>query len=570
MVTEDSASPQPDEDIKRVPPQRELRDRLRLAARHTAAALDHHRPPSRELLQSLATDLLQGMALPRAYLGFTMVAINNAFWREQFQAVPLHRRLLLLPRCLRDPQRCQAAIDAAGLHCRHCGACPIADLTSRARASGYQVVVAEGTSAVLTRVLRNQADAILGVGCLDSLDRSFQTVVDLGVPNQAIPLLQDGCVHTQVEVDLITSALLAVSAPPPQATQTPLPLLRETVAVFEPAQLTGLLAPFLSADASADDPLTATDAIALDWLREGGKRLRPFVTVASWVVGRHGSMALAPDADVAALLPDSVRRLAIAIEALHKASLVHDDIEDDDPHRYGRPTLHRTWGPGVAINVGDYLVGLGYRLIAAEEEQFGCHCVADMLQSLSAAHLQLCRGQGAELLWQRGQRLLRPTDALTIAARKTAPAFEAALYCGLRAAGAEIPDQALRRFSLYLGQAYQALNDLDDWTADDGNKLALGRDVISARPTILRAFALQAGGGEALARLAHETDLQALVEGVRALYSVLGVFERADALVAALRRRALQVAEALPSRALAELFEFLVRTVLRRSHRHGA
>ena len=52
--------------------------------------------------------------------------------------------------------------------------------------------------------------------------------------------------------------------------------------------------------------------------------------------------------------PPPVDVAAVAIEAFHKASLVHDDIEDDDAFRYGVETLHRTHGTGVAINVGDY------------------------------------------------------------------------------------------------------------------------------------------------------------------------------------------------------------------------
>ena len=61
--------------------------------------------------------------------------------------------------------------------------------------------------------------------------------------------------------------------------------------------------------------------------------------------------------------PRWIRRAALSIEAFHKASLVHDDIEDDDIFRYGRATLHRQYGVGTAINVGDYLIGLGYRLV---------------------------------------------------------------------------------------------------------------------------------------------------------------------------------------------------------------
>src|SRR5260370_19193846 len=93
-------------------------------------------------------------------------------------------------------------------------------------------------------------------------------------------------------------------------------------------------------------------------------------------------------------LPDSVRRVALAIEAFHKASLVHDDIEDDDTFRYGRETLHRQYGVGTAINVGDYLLGLGYRLIGKQRKEIGGDCPSDILHKLAGAHPRLPEDQG--------------------------------------------------------------------------------------------------------------------------------------------------------------------------------
>ena len=95
-----------------------------------------------------------------------------------------------------------------------------------------------------------------------------------------------------------------------------------------------------------------------------------------------------------------MRRTALAIEAFHKASLVHDDIEDDDTFRYGRATLHRQYGVAAAINVGDYLLGLGYRLVGRERKELGGDCTADIVNRLADAHLKLSEGQGAELLWR--------------------------------------------------------------------------------------------------------------------------------------------------------------------------
>ena len=75
-------------------------------------------------------------------------------------------------------------------------------------------------------------------------------------------------------------------------------------------------------------------------------------------------------------LPEDVRKLAVAVECFHKASLIHDDIEDNDAIRYGEKTLHEEHGLAVALNVGDLLIGEGYRLIGALE----CEREADGLK----------------------------------------------------------------------------------------------------------------------------------------------------------------------------------------------
>src|SRR5207245_6363543 len=156
---------------------------------------------------------------------------------------------------------------------------------------------------------------------------------------------------------------------------------------------------------------------------QGGKRSRPFITLAAYdaLKGAPGTLS-----QEGVSLPDSVRRAALAIETFHKASLVHDDIEDDDTFRYGRETLHRQYGVNSAINIGDYLIGLGYRLVSRERKNLGGDCTADILDRLAEAHLKLSEGQGAELLWRdAGDKSLTALDALKLYALKTAPAFEA-------------------------------------------------------------------------------------------------------------------------------------------------
>ena len=184
----------------------------------------------------------------------------------------------------------------------------------------------------------------------------------------------------------------------------------------------------------------------------------------------------------------------MSIETFHKASLVHDDIEDDDAFRYGQPAVHRRFGIPTAINVGDYLIGLGYRLLSRNENDVPSEARVDVLDSLAAAHMRLAEGQGSELLWRDGKdRRLTPLDALKVYALKTSPAFEAALLSGVRMAGDATPyREAIRTFSRNMGVAFQILNDLGDWIGDDSNKMSAGGDVFGGRPTLLWALALQA------------------------------------------------------------------------------
>ena len=163
------------------------------------------------------------------------------------------------------------------------------------------------------------------------------------------------------------------------------------------------------------DPVAGTEAIAYDFLAKGGKHSRPFITLAVYDALTGGQGTLAGGAEYLATLPDSIKRAAMSIEIFHKASLVHDDIEDDDQFRYGDPTLHRKYGVATAINVGDYLIGLGYRLISRDAHAIGSDAAADVIDRLAEAHMRLTEGQGAELLWRNAlDKRLKPIDALKI------------------------------------------------------------------------------------------------------------------------------------------------------------
>lgn len=331
------------------------------------------------------------------------------------------------------------------------------------------------------------------------------------------------------------------------------------------------LAEVNGAGAAGLDPIAATEAISYDFLAKGGKYSRPFITLAAYDALTGGHCTRPDGADqVACRITDVVCRAALSIEAFHKASLVHDDIQDGDEFRYGKPTVHIEHGVPTAINVGDYLIGLGYRLVSRDTNELGADTAADILNKLADAHTRLSEGQGAELVWRDGRdKRITPTEALKIYALKTAPAFEAALYCGVRmACAADDYAQPVSQLARHLGIAFQILNDLQDWQGDDFNKLTLGGDVLGGRPTVLWALALE---GLEVADRRHLEQLvadgkatPAVFGEIRRLFQRAGAFDGALALVAEHRREAQTVAERLEPEPLRRLAYYLIETVLAR------
>lgn len=553
--------------LKLVPETLEQREAIKHAAEQFARALNRSRPFNKSELEAYGRELLDQMGLPEKFLGFAMVLIGNFFWKQQFLAIPFERRLLLLPHCLKHAEGCPADYDEFGLDCEKCGACSIADYKVRAEQLGYKVLVAEGSPIVLKIIVSGHVDGILGVACLNVLEKAIDKILLAGVPSYAIPLHSGDCKNTKLDESWVWDCLDKYEPLSEDRTSGYVPMMRVSNQMFE-SQFDELLPTTRSGGGSADTLLAETESIARDWLIQGGKRFRPFITLAAYDALMGDTATRASEDGTLPTFPLAVRRTALAMEAFHKASLVHDDIQDDDPYRYGQETLHKRYGIGPAINIGDYLIGLGYRLISQGRKDLGSDAAADILDRLANAHLKLCEGQGAELRWT-GEHSIRLTmlDAMKLYALKTSPAFEAALYAGLRMAGPmDAYDSLVPTFCRHLGVGFQILNDLQDWEEQAPNKLVSGRDAELAKPTVLLALALDAAKGQA------REELEALVTGRLApalrvdrlgrVYRQLGVFERAEALVDKCRARAESLADDVQPEALRRLLYFLVDTVL--------
>ena len=173
--------------------------------------------------------------------------------------------------------------------------------------------------------------------------------------------------------------------------------------------------------------------IARDLLGRGGKKLRPRLCKA--VFDRCGGAG-------------DIGPVCEAVECFHKASLIHDDIQDGDETRYDRPTVWKEHGVAVAIAAGDWLVAHGYRLIAHS----GFAAVPAMLAATIDSHVRLCEGQGDDLLGGG--------DYVSTCERKTGAAFALAAQLGALAAGAD--DAPFRRYALAYGVLFQINDDLAD------------------------------------------------------------------------------------------------------------
>ncbi|MDB6153999.1 MAG: hypothetical protein JWL90_2452 [Chthoniobacteraceae bacterium] len=398
----------------------------------------------------------------RDYIG---VLLNNELWREQLAGVPFERRLLLLPKCLRVESKCPAPFDEFGLLCKQCGLCSIQDLQAEAERLGYAVLVAEGSAIVMSLIQTGKIEAIVGVSCISVLERAFPYMEAAAIPGVAIPLLQDDCIDTTVDLDWIWDYIHLTSDD--QTRRLDLSQSREEVDFwFTPLNLDMIMGPAEG----------QSEKIARDWLCRAGKRWRPFLTVAA-----YQALRTSPGAP----LPEDLRKVAVAVECFHKASLIHDDIEDNDAARYGEKTLHEEYGVGVALNVGDLLIGEGYRLLAscrASAEQ-----KAEMLRVAAEGQRELCRGQGAELCWARNPEPLSSLDVIDIFRKKTAPAFSVALKIGAIYAGQlDEVDEVLSAYSEALGIAYQIRDDLSD-LGESGET----NDIEGLRPSLLLATAFE-------------------------------------------------------------------------------
>ena len=161
-------------------------------------------------------------------------------------------------------------------------------------------------------------------------------------------------------------------------------------------------------------------------------------------------------------------RWAAAVEVLHNASLIHDDICDGDKQRRGHQAIWTKFGRNVALTLGDWLIALSFELAAEAAEITN---TPRLLRILAKHMSRTTAGEAMEFEWNGN---LSWDAYLTIAADKTAPLLTAPIQGIAVMIGDYQAEAIISRYFRDLGEAYQIANDISNYNGSDGAKLIAG------------------------------------------------------------------------------------------------
>ena len=196
-----------------------------------------------------------------------------------------------------------------------------------------------------------------------------------------------------------------------------------------------------------DSPVPVIPALADHLIAGSAKRLRPLLTIAA--------------ARLCGARDDGCLKLAAAVEFIHTATLLHDDVVDSSQLRRGRVAAHLIWGAPASVLVGDFLFARAFELMVGAGSMSALEILARASRVISEGEvLQLTRSHDLDL----SQEIY-----IEIIKAKTAELFAAAAEAGAVSAGAS-PERcrALRRFGQDLGLAFQLIDDALDYSGDAG------------------------------------------------------------------------------------------------------
>jgi geranylgeranyl diphosphate synthase, type II len=256
--------------------------------------------------------------------------------------------------------------------------------------------------------------------------------------------------------------------------------------------------------------------LVADYPRRGGRMLRPSLCLATARAFGAGE--------------DDALHTAVAIELLHNAFLVHDDVEDESDTRRGRPTLNALHGSPVAVNVGDALIILGLRALLDNAERLGLPMAMRVLFEAERMVRETIEGQSIELGWRRDNAThLSESDYLEMILKKTCwytTIFP--LRVGALIGSRNEPNlDRFIRFGFFAGAAFQIQDDLLNLVGDPvkyGKEL--NGDIHEGKRTLMLIRLLEQAAPDERSRL---TAILAEPRDRRTADDVAWIRERMDA-----------------------------------------
>ena len=212
-------------------------------------------------------------------------------------------------------------------------------------------------------------------------------------------------------------------------------------------------------------------------LFSGGKRLRPLLMVLS--------------ARICGYSGDYEKTFSTALEYLHAATLLHDDLVDEATLRRGKPVAHSKWGNSIAVLVGDYLLARALSISAGTGRLRIVQILAGLTENMS-------QGEVHQLM-RKGDINLTEDEYKEVIRRKTAMLFEAACrVSAIIADASEEQERALAEYGINLGIAFQMADDLFDYTLQTSEfGKEVGADLREGKLTLPVIYALkQARSGD--------------------------------------------------------------------------
>jgi len=209
-----------------------------------------------------------------------------------------------------------------------------------------------------------------------------------------------------------------------------------------------------------------------------GKRLRPLLTTLSYSLYKN---------DVEKIIP-----MAVAVEAFHNFTLLHDDIMDKAPLRRGKATVHEKWNVNTAILSGDVMLVKVYEMFLALDERK----LKEALSIFNQCAAEVCEGQQWDMEFE-SERKISEAKYLEMIRLKTAVLLGFSLELGALLADAPERDRkALRDFGVNIGIGFQLKDDLLDVYADKKKfGKQVGGDIIANKKTFLLIKALEKAKG---------------------------------------------------------------------------